>query len=443
MIYIVFMNESISIAGGVPAVGSLICGGSKNLALKIIVASILTRSKCRIENIPNILDVVETLHMCEDVGAEVQYDGHVLFIDSAKLSNSNINLREVGGRVSLLYLSVLIHYFDTVSVPLPKGCALGARGIDLHLNIFKKFGLQVDAGAEKCTLIKMNKLCGTIIELNYPSVGATETALLLSVLASGKSVIKGIANEPEIHYLVLFLQQCGAEIYYTGERELTVEGVEKLNGCDFKVAGDRIEAAGWACMACATNGSIEVDGIEIEQLQTFLGPFMGIGGGFTILDRNKVRFFRKDKLLKPIFVETGPYPMFSTDYQPMLAILMSQANGSSVIHETLFSNRLTYLETLKLFGVLSTASDHCYGRTCRFGGQNYDHSTVITGNTSLTAPSQPIYADTIRSGFAYLISAAIANGSTKINNLKIVKRGIEKLEKKLNSLGMNILLQEN
>jgi UDP-N-acetylglucosamine 1-carboxyvinyltransferase len=437
------MNESLSICGGQPAKGLVNCGGSKNLVLKVIVASILTRSKCKIDNVPNILDVIETINLCKEIGAEVEYDGYSLNIDSTSLSSSTIEPGEVGSRMPVLYLSVLGHYFNAISVPLPKGCNLGARSIDFHLDILRKFGFEVDTCNGRCKIVKKSKLKGTVIDLSYPSVGATETALLLSVLAEGKSVIRGIAIEPEINCLILFLQHCGAEIYYTGDRELTIEGVKQLKGCSFKIAGDRLEAAGWACMACATDGQVEVTGIEPEHLQSFLGPFMGLGGGFEMLGPDKILFFRRNKILNPIFLETGPYPMFSTDYQPMLAILMSQANGSSVIHETLFDNRLVYLETLKKFGVLNTITDYCYGRACRFSGHNHEHSAVVTGNTKLKAPDESIRSDTIRSGFAYLIAASIADGTTEISNLKIIKRGIENLEQKLLGLGLDITTRDN
>jgi UDP-N-acetylglucosamine 1-carboxyvinyltransferase len=182
-----------------------------------------------------------------------------------------------------------------------------------------------------------------------------------------------------------------------------------------------------------------VEGIEYDKLSSFLGPFMLIGGGFRVIDTNKILFFREKKRLESIFLETGPFPMFSTDYQPLMAILMTIAEGSSIIHETLFDNRLTYLYNLAKFGAKFTIDDHCYGNQCRFVNKNSDHSAIINGVERLFAPSDSIRIDTIRSGFAYIMAAIIADGKTELTNIESIMRGYSDLEKKLNQIGVELL----
>lgn len=420
--------------------GTIKCGGAKNLATKLIVASMLTRGVNRFTNVPKIYDIYSVIDMCSQAGALVEYDGYNLLIDSTHLNQSYIMSDRLQSRISVLYLGVFAHFFSDASVPLPMGCDLGLRTIDLHASILTKFGFSVRLENNFVVIEKQNsKVKGVVIDLPYPSVGATETAIFLAVLAEGKSVIRGVAIEPEINSLILFLQQCGACIRYSDDRELMIEGVDKLYGCDFHICGDRVEAVGWACMACSANGNVEVEGIDIDNLQTFLGPFMSIGGGFKITGPNKVSFFRAQSILRPIFLETGPYPMFSTDYQPMIATLMMQANGSSIIHETLFSKRLDYLATLESFGAKCTIDDHCYGSDCRFFGQNHDHSAIITGVDVLKSPDQHIIADTIRSGFAYLIAASAVDGITEIRGMDKIKRGFADIEDKLKSIGVDVI----
>ena len=264
-------------------------------------------------------------------------------------------------------------------------------------------------------------------------------SIFLAVLAEGRSVISGIAIEPEIYSLISFLQRCGAIIRHVGDRAISIEGVEKLYGNDFFVFGDRLEAAGWACLACASDGEILVEGIEYEKLSSFLGPFMLIGGGFRIVGTDKILFFREKKRLESIFLETGPFPMFSTDYQPLIAILMTIADGSSIIHETLFDNRLTYLYNLGKFGAKFTIDDHCYGNQCRFVNKNSNPSAIINGVERLFSPSDSIKIDTIRSGFAYVMAAIVADGKTELTNIESIMRGYSDLEKKLNQIGVELL----
>jgi UDP-N-acetylglucosamine 1-carboxyvinyltransferase len=430
--------EVLKILGQTQIGGSVRCAGAKNLAPKVIIACLLCRSVSIIHNVPNIFDVLSVIDMCRETGAIVDYDGYTLTIDSTNLSSGNIEKDSAKGRISPLYAGILIHFFDKISVPVPYGCELGDRSIDIHLDILTKFGLSVTIEDGKLEVEKVKNIKSRSIKLPYPSVGATETAIFLSVLSQGRSVIHGIAIEPEIMSLISFLQQCGAIIRHTGDREISIEGVSSLSGSEFTIFGDRLETAGWACLACAADTEIRVDGIEIENMRTFLGPFMMIGGGFRVVADNSILFYRKEKVLRSIFLETGPYPLFSTDYQPLISTLMMIAKGSSIIHETLFNKRLDYLYTLEKFGAEFTLDDHCYGNSCRFAHTNSDHSAIINGVDDLFAPSEIINADTLRSGFAYIIAASIAKGETNISGMNQMMRGYSDIRNKLRKLGVGI-----
>ena len=429
--------EILKITGPCVVNGSILCGGAKNLTTKLIIASILTRSVVRLHNVPNIHDVNCALKLCELAGTKIKRLNSTLSIDTTELKSSNLKMNQVTSRTPVLYLSALLHFFNEVSVPLPSGCPLGSRSLDIHVQILQQFGCVIEEVDNSLHAYRTTELIGTSVELPIPSVGATETALFLSVLARGKSILRGIAIEPEINSLILFLQACGAKITYTGERELTIEGTE-LHGIDFEIPGDRIEAASWACLACATGGEIEVSGINPEHLSTFLGVYRAVGGGFALgNNRNSIKFYRQSEIM-PLFLETGPYPQLSTDYQPILASLLAIANGNSRLHETLFSDRLGYLKVFREFGVKATSETGCLGTPCRFNGTSV-HSTVITGNQRLIAPDHVLEIDTIRSGFAYLILACASYGTTHLTKLNIIERGIENLCHKLTMVGVDYL----
>ena len=434
-------SGSIRIKGGSKIAGSVRCGGAKNLAPKVIIASIMCRSELNIYNVPEILDTISAIEMCKQIGVKCNLFDKRVLIDSRELSSGKISENVFGSRISHLFIGSMIHFLPSVSVPMPSGCSLGKRSIDFHLEILKKFGLEVEIEGNflKVSNKLGKKISACSINLPYPSVGATEMSIFLAVLAEGRSVISGIAIEPEIYSLISFLQRCGAIIRHVGDRAISIEGVEKLYGNDFFVFGDRLEAAGWACLACASDGEILVEGIEYEKLSSFLGPFMLIGGGFRIVGTDKILFFREKKRLESIFLETGPFPMFSTDYQPLIAILMTIADGSSIIHETLFDNRLTYLYNLGKFGAKFTIDDHCYGNQCRFVNKNSNHSAIINGVERLFSPSDSIKIDTIRSGFAYVMAAIVADGKTELTNIESIMRGYSHLEKKLNQIGVELL----
>ena len=328
--------------------------------------------------------------------------------------------------------------FKEVHVPILGGCKIGARQVDFHLDAIKQFGAEVFETEDGFTAKRTSKLIGTKVHLPYPSVGATETFLYLSVLAQGTSVLSNAAIEPEIFELITMLRAMGAIIFTSSGREIRVEGVDKLNGTTMKILGDRIEVASWASLACASNGEIIVHGIKPEILGNFLSYFRQVGGGFELISANSIKFFRAGEI-KPTVIESDVYPGFSTDWQQPFAIILTKADGISVIHETVYEDRFGYLTALRQLGAKVQTTAHCLGGLeCRFKGTNHKHSAIIYGPTELVSNNEIVEIPDLRAGLAYVIAGAIAKGTITLTGIENVERGYGDIVPRLRKLNLNI-----
>ncbi|QEK37930.1 UDP-N-acetylglucosamine 1-carboxyvinyltransferase [Candidatus Cytomitobacter indipagum] len=429
------------VKGGYNFSGQIRCGGAKNLSIKAIIATLLSDNISILENIPDILDIKSIKHLLNEIGVKFEHNKDVISIDAGTINNFIIkeNKDVLYGRTTILLLAALMHRSDIVSVPKMDGCKFGPRSTDFHFDILSKFGIKMSEEENQYIAKKTSKLVGQKITLPFPSVGATEFGLLISVLAEGISVLDNVATEPEILCLISLLQQMGAKIHWTGKSEITIEGVKTLYGANYRIISDRIETASWAVLAACSDGSIDVHNVDnIEYLSTFLGIYQRMGGGFQRIPEG-IRFFRREKL-KSISIETGAYPIFSTDYQPMLTLMMSQADGISSVHETLFEDRLAHLKNLNKFGVKSDVVTNCIGSPCQFHQQNHKHSAFVCGNAQLIAPDEIIESENLRSGMTYLIAGCLAKGISKIGNIHLIGRGYENILEKLRSLNIDINL---
>ena len=429
------MEFAYKITGGKPVNGKIKCFGAKNFATKAIVASLLSEEKTILYNVPPIGDVDITLELIKSIGVDFIYNKSEYTLE---ITPSNINVSKVpfpdtgSNRIPILLLGPLLHRFRKAEVPVLGGCKIGARKVDFHLNAIELLGgtiKETDFGYEASST---NGLKGTHINLNYPSVGATESCLLLSVLAEGSTIINNIAMEPEIMELISLLRSMGAIIFTYPERKIRIEGVKKLNGAKYSILGDRIEGASWACLACATDGEMIVDGLSINNLGNFIPYYQQVGGGYELLNNNSIRFFRKNHLCS-IMIETDVYPGFSTDWQQPFAILLTQANGVSIIHETVYENRFGYLEALNKLGAKSQLSSHCLGSPCRFQNKNFNHSAIITGPTELIA-TDSIEVPDLRAGLAYVIAASLAKGTTILTGINNIERGYGNIAERLSNI---------
>lgn len=413
-----------TITGGQPVHGEITCYGAKNFATKAMVAACLGDSATVLTNMPPIGDVEITLNLLTSVGVRGEWlDATTLRIDPTAIHSHRVTTPDSrSNRIPILMLPVLLHRFGKGEIPRLDGCDIGKRAIDFHEAAVRAFGGETDVDATHMSAVVLKKLKGTQFELPYPSVGATETCLFLSVLAKGTTVIKNAAIEPEIMALVTMLRAMGAIIFVSPGREIRVEGVARLSGTHMHCLGDRIEAASWAVLACATNGSMVVKGILPETLNNFLAYYRQIGGGVELLGEQSLRFFRAGEL-RPIMLETDVYPGFSTDWQQPFAVLLTQAEGISAVHETVYEKRFGYTGVLNSMGAKIQLSGECLGAPCRFHHGGHAHSALIMGKTPLLAPDRVIETPDLRAGLAYVIAGALAEGETKLSHIERIERG--------------------
>jgi UDP-N-acetylglucosamine 1-carboxyvinyltransferase len=436
-------KNSYIITGGTPIIGKIKCLGAKNFATKAMIAAAMAETSTTLLNVPNIGDVQITVELLESIGATIDWnkEEETMLINPTSINGSIIEQAYSGSnRMPVLLLGAMLHRNSEVRVPMLGGCTIGARKVNFHLEAITQFGGIVKDDETGFVASKTSRLEGTHFELQYPSVGATETCLYLSVLAKGTSTISNIAIEPEIIQLMSMLRSMGAIIYTTGERSVRIEGVEKLNGTNISVIGDRIETASWACLAAATDGEITVVGIRPETMGNFLASFIEVGGEFLINKDESITFKRSKNGLKPIHIETNVYPGFSTDWQQPFSILLTQTQGTSVIHETVYENRFGYTKALKILGANVQVVSHCLGKQyCRFSDKNHLHSAIINGKTKLINPeSIKLTIPDLRAGLAYVIAAAVAEGTTELEGVRMIERGYGNIVPRLQKLGLKI-----
>jgi UDP-N-acetylglucosamine 1-carboxyvinyltransferase len=406
-----------------------------------MVAALLAETPTTLTNVPPIGDVEITREMLHSIGVRVEApDNGVLVIDPTALSQPEVLMPHTGSnRIPILLLGALLHRFPRVMVPVVGGCQIGARKVDFHLQAIEHFGGQIEETLDGYIATRQGSLKGAHIKLPYPSVGATETCLYLGVLAEGRSIICNAAIEPEIFELITLLRSMGAVIFTSSGREIRIEGVKKLSGTNMAVLGDRIEAASWASLAGASNGDITVHGIRPDTLGNFLSHFQQVGGGVELKDESSIRFYRREKL-RPAIIETDVWPGFSTDWQQPFAILLTQANGISIIHETVYEKRFGYLKALDRLGAKTQLAAHCLGGTaCRYRETSHEHSAIIIGPTTLEArPDEPIEIPDLRAGLAYVIAAAIARGTSLVTGVPFLERGYGDIVPRLTAMNLRI-----
>jgi UDP-N-acetylglucosamine 1-carboxyvinyltransferase len=273
---------------------------------------------------------------------------------------------------------------------------------------------------------------GARITLPYPSIGATENLVTLAALANGTTVIENAAVEPEIVDTILFLQRMGAIITVETDRKIVIEGVDRLHGAVHRAIEDRIEVASFAVAAVATNGHIKVENTQQLHMISFLNSLQKVGGGFDVAD-DGVTFFREAKELRPVHLETDVHPGFMTDWQQPFVVLLTQANGVSTVHETVYENRFGYTRTLCEMGAEIALTTACLGnKRCRYHQANHLHSCTIQGATRLRA--REITIPDLRAGFAYLTAALVAEGTSLVDGIQYIERGYANVPGKIRAV---------
>lgn len=440
-------TELLKIKGGSPLKGSVKAAGAKNAMTKLLVASLLSDKKCVFYNVPNIGDVEVTVSLCEEIGMKVNWDRQqgVMEVITKELKTSYIPQRFSGSnRIPILMIGALLGRTDQeIIVPTAGGCQIGKRPVDFHIQALEQLGATIEYRGMKREGAYFahahQGLKGTLITLPYPSVGATENTILAGVTARGITTIKNAAIEPEVVELILFLQKLGAIITIDVDRTIRIQGTRRFFEVEHTVIPDRIEAASWGMAAISSKGRVFVEGAQHVNMLTFLNKIREVGGGFEIKG-NGIEFFYDGPLQGGLHLETDVHPGFMTDWQQPFVVLLTQATGSSVIHETVYENRFGYTETLCEMGADISLFRQCLGgKECRFASKSFGHSVIIKGATPLVG--KEIRIPDLRAGFAYVMAAIIASDTSTIQGLPFLERGYENLVKKLENLGANVSLE--
>jgi UDP-N-acetylglucosamine 1-carboxyvinyltransferase len=439
-------NDVLTVHGGTPLHGQIRVRGAKNLVSKAMVAALLGDEPSRLFDVPRIRDVEVVRGLLELHGVKVTdgvEDGELVFdpanVESA--STDEINVHAGSSRIPILLCGPLLHRLGHAFIPDLGGCHIGPRPIDFHIQALREFGAMVDKAPDGMHLTAPNGLHGTKLELPYPSVGATEQVLLTAVMADGVTELRNAAVEPEIIDLICVLQKMGAIIKVHTDRVIEIQGVPRLGGYTHRPIPDRIEAASWAAAALATGGDIEVLGAEQVDMMTFLNVFRSVGGAYEVTDarpragqEGKIRFWHPGGELRAVAIETDVHPGFMTDWQQPLVVALTQARGLSIVHETVYEQRLGYTDALNTMGATIQVYRDCLGGTpCRFGRRNFKHSAVIAGPSKLHAADLVI--PDLRAGFSHLIAALAAEGTSRVYGVDLINRGYEDFEAKLAALG--------
>ncbi len=411
--------DTIVVQGGTRLVGSIGVEGAKNAVLPIIAASLLTGDEVKLTNVPALEDVRTMMGLVECIGAKTRLDRGLLYIKADQLSPSEIpSSLATKIRYSIHLTGALLPRLGKVRLPLPGGCVIGNRRIDLHLRALTLLGARVRI-MKGCLVAEAKKLNGADIHLRFPSIGATENIMIAACLAHGTTTIRNAAKEPEIVDLAKFINSMGGHIDGAGSDTITIYGVDKLVGSCHTVIPDRIEAGTYMVATAITNGDVIIRGARPNHLDSVIEKLRCAGVMINKTEEG-LRVTPTDEF-RPLKIVTEVYPGFPTDMQPIITPLLSLARGQSTIKETIFDSRFTHVAGLTAMG-----ADIRVGR----------RSATITGVCGLTGAE--VVATDIRGGAALVIAGLVATGQTTISNIYEIDRGYERMDAKLTSVGARI-----
>jgi len=415
--------DKFVITGGKKLSGSISVSGAKNSALKILAATVLSDQKCIINNFPFIEDTNNAIEILISLGAKVDIDKErkMVIVDPINIKNTKLDpvlVRKL--RSSILFAGPILARFGRVEMNHPGGCVIGKRPIDLFLDGFEKMGAVVEFTQEGFVLqAKDGKLKGTNIFFPQITVTGTETLMMTAVLAQGKTILNNCAMEPEIPALAEYLNKCGAKIKGAGTHTIEIEGVDRLHGSYFDVIPDRIEAGTFVAMGLLTDSEIKIENCNPEHLGAFLPVLQKAGANLEI---GKDYIITKLSTMKAVSVITHEYPGFATDLQSPYTLLMTQAQGQSIVHESIFEGRLFFTDQLASMGANIIMCD--------------PHRVVIHGPSKLYG--KKLTSPDLRAGITMVLAGMIAQGTTTIDNIYQIDRGYENIDKRLQALGADI-----
>jgi len=412
--------DRFKIRGGKKLAGTVHISGSKNAALPILVATLLTDEPCKIHRVPNLRDVRTTLKILEYLGKKIVYKNNTVTITANGPLKNNLPYELVKQmRASFWVAGPLLARFHEAEIPLPGGCAIGVRPVDIHLRGFDRLGATCAVSAGNVRL-HAKQLTPAKIVLRFPSVGATQNLMMCACLIEGKTVLENIAKEPEIDDVIAFLNKMGASIHTDEKGRLIIEGKPALHGAEHTVVADRIESGSYLLAAAATRGEVTVADCVPEHNAILLEDLQEAGFKLDVTDTS-IHIHAYDGPIKPLRVRTAPYPGFATDLQAQWMTLMSLCQGTAEIDETIFENRFMHAPEL-----------------VRMGAHIMTEKSVarVTGVPALSAAH--VQASDLRGGFALVMAGLCSDGETEVERVYHIDRGYENLEKKLSGLGAYI-----
>ncbi|MBR2338225.1 MAG: UDP-N-acetylglucosamine 1-carboxyvinyltransferase [Clostridia bacterium] len=401
--------------------GTVDISGAKNAVVAILPATVLAGDVCRIENIPNIADVNTALEILAELGCGVRrIDRHTVEIDSTTIVTQTVShdlAKKM--RASYYFIGALLGRFGRARVPMPGGCYFGVRPIDQHLKGFACLGATVSPMKDGMIDAHADKMVGSSVYLDMVSVGATVNIMLAAVYAEGLTVIENAAKEPHIVDLANFLNSMGADIRGAGTDVIKIRGVSRLYGTTYSIIPDQIEAGTYMAAAVATHGDVTVRNVIPKHLESITAKLQEMGATIEEFDE-EIRVSCPDKT-RHCNVKTMPHPGFPTDMQPQIAVLLTMAEGTSIINEGVWENRFRYVDELRRMG----AEIQVDGKLA-----------VVQGDSQLTGA--PVKAMDLRAGAAMVLAALAAKGVTEIEEIQFIERGYEDLVEKLRGLGADI-----
>ena len=413
--------EKLIITGGTPLKGEVTISGAKNAAVAILPATLLINGVCTINNLPNISDVKIYCEILEKLGAKITWNNNnEITIDTREISTTEAPLDLTSKfRASYYIIGALLGRKGSVTVGMPGGCKLGARPIDQHIKRFEALGAVVETGQGKI-VGKAKKLIGNSIYMDITSVGATINIMLAAVLAEGTTIIENAAKEPHIVDVANFLNTMGADIRGAGTDTIKVIGKEELTGnSTYSVVPDQIEAGTFMVAAVASKGDILLKNCITKHLESITAKIIEVGGCVEDYG-DSMRVYCKKRPTKAN-IKTLPYPGFPTDMQSQMGVILSIAEGTSIITESIWDSRFQYTDELNKMGANITAN----GKTAFFEGVK-----ELVG--------APVYATDLRAAAALVVAGIVAKGQTEIYNLEYLDRGYENIEEKFSKLGAKI-----
>lgn len=417
------MSEKFIIYGGKHPKGVIEVRGAKNVAFPVLAATLLTKQVCLIDNLPLIEDVFRMLEILEKLGAQISWlDKRKIKIRCSEINPSKIPFEIINlFRGSILTAGPLLARFNKIKITPPGGCLIGARPLDTHFDAFSQLGNKISLVKNKFYSFEKKSRPSPEVILKEFSVTATENVLLFSALSSQKTVIKIADQDYQVQELAKVLRQMGVKIRGIGTHTLEIVGQKKLKGFKYSIISDPIETGTFIALSLANSGNILVKKANLSFLDLFLKRLKDFGAEFEILDNNSIRVF-PSKGLKMDKVQSLPYPGIHTDLQPELGVLATQAEGPTLIHDPLYEGRLRYLEELNKMGASIIFCD--------------PHRAIINGPTPLFGIR--IQTTDLRAGAASVIAGLIARGETVIENVYQIDRGYEKIDERLQKLGLDI-----